>query len=190
MQVVDYDYIDVRIDGGGVDAVSEAVRVKNNILRTLTKEVMLTQTKQELTSANADKVVGIFSAINSYCYLALLVGIIGIVNNLIASFIERKRSFAMLRCVGMSKKGLNRMLVTEAVGMGVFGVAFGIACALIMSAAIPAAVSIFWGRVVTQLAVREMVIIGTVGILAMLAISIVPVVRSEKMSLIETIKYE
>ena len=67
-----------------------------------------------------------FNAINSYCYLALLVGIIGIVNNLVASFIERKRSFAMYRCVGMSKKSLNRMLITEAVGMGVFGVAFGI----------------------------------------------------------------
>ncbi len=117
-------------------------------------------------------------------------GIIGIVNNLIASFIERKRGFAMLRCVGMSKKGLNRMLVTEAVGMGVFGVAFGIACAVIMSSTIPAAVSILWGKVVTQLAVKEMVIIGAVGILAMLAISVVPVVRSEKMSLIETIKYE
>jgi putative ABC transport system permease protein len=183
MSVSDYDYIDIQATG-------DPELVKNNILRALTKEVMSIQTKQDLTSANADKVIGIFGAINSYCYLALLVGIIGIVNNLIASFIERKRSFALLRCVGMSKKGLNRMLVTEAVGMGVFGVTFGIACAVIMSATIPAAVIILWGKVVTQLAVKEMVIIGAVGILAMFAISIVPVVRSEKMSLIETIKYE
>ncbi len=132
----------------------------------------------------------VFNAINSYCYLALLVGIIGIVNNLVASFIERKRSFAMYRCVGMSKKSLNRMLVTEAVAMGVFGVGFGILCALIMSSAIPVAVSVFWGKVVVQLAVKEMVIIASVGILAMLAISVVPVLSSEKMSLIETIKYE
>jgi putative ABC transport system permease protein len=183
MGVSDYDHIYIQSKGS-------PEQVKNNILRAMTKDVMSIQTKQELTSANADKVVGIFSAINSYCYLALLVGIIGIVNNLIASFIERKLSFALLRCVGMSKKSLNRMLVAEAVGMGLLGVAFGVACAVIMSSTIPAAVSVFWGKVTTQLAVKEMVIIGSVGILAMLAISIVPVMRSKKMSLIETIKYE
>jgi putative ABC transport system permease protein len=76
----------------------------------------------------------------------LLVGIIGILNNLVASFIERKRSFALYRCVGMSKKSLNRMLVTEAVAMGAFGVAFGLGCALIMSTAIPVSVSVLWGK--------------------------------------------
>ena len=62
----------------------------------------------------------------------------------------------MFRCVGMSKKSLNRMLVTEAVAMGIFGVTFGLACALIMSAAIPAVVSVMWGKVTVQLAVQEM----------------------------------
>jgi hypothetical protein len=47
-----------------------------------------------------------------------------------------------------------------------------------------------WGNVAVQLAVKEMVIIAIVGIAAMLAISMVPVMRSEKLSLIETIKYE
>lgn len=183
MGVSDYDYIYIQASG-------DPNQLKNNILRALGKEVMSLQTHAELTAANADKVVAMFNAINSYCYVALLVGVIGIVNNLVASFLERKRSFAMFRCVGMSKKSLNRMLVTEAVVMGLFGVGFGIGCSLIMSAVIPAAVSALWGRVTLQLAVREMVVIGTVGILAMLAISAAPVLRSEKMSLIETIKYE
>jgi putative ABC transport system permease protein len=183
MGVSDYDFIYVK-------AKDNVLQVKNNILRALGKEVMSIQTKGEITAANADKVISMFNAINSYCYLALLIGIIGIVNNLVASFIERKRSFAMYRCIGMSKKGLNRMLITEAAGMGLLGVSFGIGCALIMSSVIPVAVSVFWGRVEVQLAVKEMVIIGSAGILAMLAISIVPVLRSDKMSLIETIKYE
>ena len=120
----------------------------------------------------------------------MLVGIIGILNNLVASFIERRRSFAMYRCVGMSKKSLNRMLVTEAATMGVFGIIFGLGCALIMSSAIPAAVSVMWGTVTVQLAVREMVTMSVVGIVAMLLISIVPVMSNDKLSLIETIKYE
>jgi putative ABC transport system permease protein len=183
MGVVDYDTIYITTDGS-------AQTLKNNILRELNKEVMSIQTKADFTASIADKVVSLFAAINSYCYLALLVGIIGIVNNLVASFIERKRSFAMYRCVGMSKKSLNRMLITEAVGMGVFGVTFGLLCTLIMSSAIPAAVSVLWGKVTVQLAVDTMAVMAGVGILAMLAISVVPVLRHEKLDLIETIKYE
>jgi putative ABC transport system permease protein len=183
MGVVDYDTIYIRAAGS-----HEAL--KNNILRDLNREVMSIQTKEDFTTSVADKVIALFNAIDSYCYLALMVGIIGIVNNLVASFIERKRSFAMYRCVGMSKKSLNRMLVTEAAGMGVFGVGFGLLCALIMSAAIPAAVSVLWGKVTVQLAVQQMAIMALIGILAMLAISIVPVLRNDKLNLIETIKYE
>jgi putative ABC transport system permease protein len=183
MGVSDYDNIYVK-------GTQDANQIKNNILRALNKDVMQIITKDEITAANADKVLAMFNAISSYCYLALLVGIIGIVNNLVASFLERKRNFAMYRCVGMSKKSLNRMLITEAVAMGLFGVGFGIACALIMSTVIPVSVSVMWGNVAVQLAVKEMVIIAIVGIAAMLAISMVPVMRSEKLSLIETIKYE
>jgi putative ABC transport system permease protein len=182
MGVTDHDYIYVK--------AADADAVKSNIVRSMGKEVMRIQTRAELQAANADKVVGIFTAINTYAQLALLVGIIGILNNLVASFIERRRSFAMYRCVGMSKRGLNRMLVTEAVTMGVFGVAFGIICALIMSSAIPAMVSTMWGKVTVHLATREMVTMCVVGIVAMLLISIVPVMSNKKMSLIETIKYE
>jgi ABC-type antimicrobial peptide transport system permease subunit len=81
-------------------------------------------------------------------------------------------------------------LISEAVAMGVFGVTFGLLCALIMSSAIPAAVSVLWGKVTVQLAVVEMVVMAAVGIVAMLIISAVPVLRNEKLSLIETIKYE
>jgi len=181
--VSDYDYIYLKTSGS-------AEAVKNNIIRKLGKEVMRIDTKAELMQANADKVVGIFTAINTYAQLALLTGILGIVNNLAASFLERKRGFAMLRCVGMSKRNLNRMLVAEAAAMGVLGTAFGLACALIMSAGIPAVVSVMWGKVEVMLAAKEMAAMGAAGILAMLAISAVPVLSHDRLSLIQTIKYE
>ncbi|RPI34602.1 MAG: ABC transporter permease [Chloroflexota bacterium] len=183
MGVSDYDFIFVKAQDGAENA-------KNNILRALNKEVMEIYTKEELTRANADKVVAIFNAISSYGYFALLVGVIGIINNLAVSFIERQRNFAMIRCIGMSKKSLNRMLITESIVMGVLGVGFGTLCALVMSTVIPVTVSLLWGRVTVQLAFREMVVMGAIGILAMLAISFVPILRSDKLSLIETIKYE
>ena len=107
--------------------------------------------------------VGIFKAINTYAQLALLVGLIGIINNLAASFLERKRSFALLRCVGMSRKGLNRMLLTEAAVMGLSGVVFGILTAVVMSRTIPSIVLPMWGKVSVHLAVNEIVVLGIGG---------------------------
>lgn len=182
MGVSDYDQILIK--------AQDVEKTKNNIKRALTKDVMSIKTKEEMTRANADKVMSMFKAISSYSYLALFIGIIGILNNLAASFIERKRNFAMYRCVGMSKKGLNKMLITEATAMGICGGCYGLLCALIMSSAIPAAVSVLWGKVTVQLAVKEMVVMGAAGILAMLALSAVPVMKSKKLSIIESIKYE
>ncbi|HEU0295304.1 MAG TPA: FtsX-like permease family protein [Anaerolineales bacterium] len=183
MGVSDYSFVYIK-------AQKDADELRNNILRVMNKDVMEIFTHEEWTSANADKVFAIFNAISSYGYFALLVGIIGIVNNLAVSFIERQRNFAMVRCIGMSKKGLNRMLITESIAMGILGVGFGVLCTLVMSSTIPVTVSLMWGKVIPQLAVKEMAIMGVVGILAMLAIAFVPILRSEKLSLIETIKYE
>jgi putative ABC transport system permease protein len=168
----------------------EAQAVKNNLKRALTKEVMEIHTRQELAANNVDKVNGIFNSISSYTYIAMLVGILGIINNIVAGFIERKRSFALYRCVGMSKKGIKQMLVTETVLIGVLGVAFGVLAGLVMMSAIPVSVSVFWGVVKIVPAGKEMAILAVVSILTMLAVSSVPTLESSKLSILETIKYE
>ncbi|HEX2945922.1 MAG TPA: FtsX-like permease family protein [Clostridia bacterium] len=164
--------------------------VKINILRALNRDVMSINTKEELKIANSDKVDPIFNAIRVYSYIALLVGLIGIVNNLIAGFLQRKRSLAMLRSIGMSRRSMNRMLITEAAGMGLSGILFGLATAVVMSSTIPSIVSIFWGKVTVVLPMLQMEVMGAAGVLAMLAIAAVPVVKGNRLSIIESIKYE
>ncbi|MDP4092196.1 MAG: FtsX-like permease family protein [Bacillota bacterium] len=183
MGVSDYSEIYIKTNGNPDS-------VKNNILRALSKDVMSINTKEELKIANSDKVVPMFNAISVYSYIALLVGLIGIINNLVASFLQRKRSFALLLSVGMSLKGLNRMLITEVVGMGGLGILFGLASAIVMSSAIPSIVCIFWGKVSVALPLSQMAIMGAAGILVMLLIAAVPVMKSNKLSIIESIKYE
>lgn len=183
LEISDYSEILVKAKG-------DPDTVKSNIKRALNKDVIRIETKEEMAEANSDKVMGVFNAISCYSYIALIIGIIGIVNNLIVSLIQRKRSFAMYRCIGMSKKSLNKMLITEAVVVGVYGICFGLTCAIILSTVIPLIVSIFWGAVTTQLAIKEMAIMGLAGITAMFAIALVPVIKSNKFSILESIKYE
>ena len=178
-------YTEIYIRTGG-----DPNKVKINILRSLTSNVAGVETKEEMRIANSDKVDPMFNAIRVYSYIALLVGLIGIINNLAASFLQRKRSLAMLRSMGMSRRSMSRMLMSEAAGMGLLGILFGLAAAIVMSSAIPPIVSIFWGKVAVALPVGQMAIMGAAGILSMLVIAAIPAVKGNRLSIVESIKYE
>jgi putative ABC transport system permease protein len=52
---------------------------------------------------------------------ALLVGLLGLLNTLLISVLERTREIGMLRAVGMTQKQLSRMILLEALLQGFFG---------------------------------------------------------------------
>lgn len=164
--------------------------LKLNLKREFTKDILTINTKEELKNANADKVESIFNAINIYTYLAVAVGMLGIMNNIVAGFIEHKQSLALYRCIGMSRKGISRMLLTEAVTLGVIGSAMGLATALVMMKTIPQVVGLMWGKVATRTATVEIVILCLAGLLTMLAVSIIPLRWGKKISIMECMKYE
>ncbi|MGA6161796.1 ABC transporter permease [Amycolatopsis magusensis] len=73
--------------------------------------------------------------------LALLISLVGIANTMTLSVLERSRESAMLRALGLGKRGLRRMLATEALIFGliggvigaVLGTAFGLAAARVIN---------------------------------------------------------
>jgi putative ABC transport system permease protein len=164
--------------------------VKNNILRAYAKDVLMINTKQEMEDANADKVMGIFNAINTYAYFAMLIGLLGIVNNMIACFLSRQRHLAMYRSIGMSKKSAGRMLMTEAMTIGIVGLLTGLFTGIIVMGAIPFLVGVLWGNVAVVVPIMKIVAICIAGMAAMLACSLVPFVKSRNISIMDNIRYE
>jgi putative ABC transport system permease protein len=164
--------------------------VKNNIKREMIRKMVSIETKDELRKANSDKVDGIFDSINTYAYIAMVVGIIGIINNIITSYLIRKRSLAMYRCVGMSKKQLKDMLMSEAIFIGALGILLGIITVSLMAPTIPIIVSVFWGNVEIAHATEKYLMLSAIGIISMIAVSYIPAIKSKKLSIIESIKHE
>ncbi len=164
--------------------------VKSNILRTYAKDVLAINTKQELENANADKVEGVFNAINTYGYFAMLIGFLGIVNNMVACFMGRQRNLAMYRCIGMSRKVVGRMLITEAVTIGIIGVLTGLAAGILVMPVIPFLVGMFWGNVVVSVPVMKIAGVCIAGIAAMLICSLIPSVKGKNISIMDNIRYE
>lgn len=178
-----YDYFVVK---GNVDPDM----IKMNLKREFTKDILSIDTKDEMEQANADKVDSIFKAINVYTYFAVVIGLLGMINNILAGFIERKRSLALYRCIGMSKKGTSKMMLTEAITVGIVGSLSGLISAVIMMKTIPLLVGMMWGDVAVKPAIAEIAVLCIGGLFAMILVSAIPLRNSGKISIIKSLRYE
>jgi putative ABC transport system permease protein len=173
-----------------VKTSGDPVTVKNDILRAFSKNVLAIHTKREIEAANADKVEGVFDSLNAYMYFAMFIGLLGIVNNMTACFMSRRRNLAIYRCIGMSKKSAGRMLMTEAAAIGTVGALTGLAAGILSTGAIPFLVGVFWGNVTVTVPAANIAVMCGAGVAAMLICSLIPLVKGRNISIIDNIRYE
>jgi len=132
----------------------------------------------------------IFMLLKGFSFVAMVIGIFGILNNFIVSMLSRKRNFAMMRSVGMSKSQTVKILSVEAIcsGLvgGIAGVISGIAF-LIITGFILKAMDLPVGIHYSI----DMMIIGIIsGSIISLLSNLIPSIKTSKMNIIEAIKYE
>ncbi len=103
--------------------------------------------------------------------LAVVIAVLGIVNTLALSVVERVREIGLLRAVGLSRRQLRTMLRLEAVAIAVLGAVLGIVLGLAFAVALQRSLadegidvlSVPWGQLVAFVAVA-----AVVGVLAAL----------------------
>ncbi len=81
-----------------------------------------TQFKDEIRS-QVNQLLGFLFALLA---LAVIIAVLGIVNTLLLSVVERTREIGLLRAVGATRPQVRRMITLEAVLMGVFGALLGV----------------------------------------------------------------
>jgi putative ABC transport system permease protein len=173
-----------------VKAGGDPYAVKVNIQRALTRDVPAIYSKDEMSTANSDKVFGIFNTINTYAYFAMLIGVLGIINNMVACFMSRRRNLALYRCVGMSLKGSGRMLTAEAITIGIIGVLAGLGAGVLMAQLVSPAVGMMWGNVAVHIPYAKIAVMCAASAFAMLLCSLIPLAMGRKISIMDNIRYE
>ena len=88
--------------------------------------------------APVDQLLGIIYALLG---LAVIIAVLGIVNTLALSVIERTREVGLLRAVGMSRRQLRTMIRLESVAISVLGAVLGIGLGLIFGISLQRAIS-------------------------------------------------
>lgn len=149
-----------------------------------------TMTLDQMESRELESNRQLFSVLRGFSYMATIIGIIGIINNFIIGFIERKRSLALFRSTGMSRGQTVSMVFIEALSGGIIGAISGLITGLLMLAIIP--------RLLTDMALPVVVVVSKItfvqflagGIIVTLFASVSPALKSSKLNIIEAIKYE
>ncbi|KAA0942384.1 ABC transporter permease [Streptomyces apricus] len=121
--------------------------------------------------------------------LAIVIAVLGVVNTLALSVVERTREIGLLRAIGLARRQLRRMIRLESVVIAVFGAVLGLVLGLV------------WGVCVQQvLALQGMkafavpwttlvaVVVGSavVGIVA----ALLPALRASRMNVLAAIAHE
>jgi putative ABC transport system permease protein len=121
--------------------------------------------------------------------LAILIAVLGVVNTLALSVLERTRELGLLRAVGLGRAQTMRMVTVEAVVISVFGALLGVAVGAGMGTAV---VHALHGEGVTDLVLpwtrmgTYVLLAGLVGVIA----AVVPAIRAARLNVLGAIAHE
>ena len=153
------------------------------------KDIYLT-TREEVSKELHDSMAEMTSLVSGFAMIAIAVGCVGILNNFVISFIERKRSLAVLRSIGMNKKQIKKMLLIEGAIVGIVGATVGILGGTLSFNIGPLFMTL--GNVDMHMKhypnLFILYIIG--GFIVSVVASISPAKGSSKLNIIEEIKFE
>ncbi|MEV6597511.1 ABC transporter permease [Actinoplanes sp. NPDC051346] len=121
--------------------------------------------------------------------LAILIAVLGVVNTLALSVLERTRELGLLRAVGLGRAQTMRMVTVEAVVISVFGALLGVTVGAGLGTAVTRALKsdgitelvLPWGRMGTYL-----VLAALVGVIA----AVLPAIRAARLNVLGAIAHD
>ncbi|SER99950.1 putative ABC transport system permease protein [Propionibacterium cyclohexanicum] len=156
---------------------------------TASNPLTVVQSQNDYAQQQGAQIDRLVTMIYALLGLAVVIAVLGIVNTLALSVIERTREIGLLRAVGMKRSQLRRMITLESVIIALLGAVLGMALGLVFGLALQRVLvdeglswlAIPWG----QLGVFLLLSIA-VGILA----AIVPAQRAAKQNMLTAIAAE
>jgi putative ABC transport system permease protein len=97
------------------------------------------QTRSQFQQSQVSSVNQLLGLVYALLALAVIIALIGIVNTLMLSVIERTREIGLLRAVGMRRPQVRSMIRSEAVILAIFGAIIGIIIGTLMGLALVSA---------------------------------------------------
>jgi ABC-type antimicrobial peptide transport system permease subunit len=127
--------------------------------------------------------------LGSISFLAILVGGVGVLNTMLMAVLERTREIGVLRALGWRRKRILRLILTEALILGLFGGVIGIGIAILLVQVlnlVPVYSGILQARWDYSIFIRAISVALLLGLLG----GIYPAFRATKLQPVEALRYE
>ena len=110
-----------------LDPLADRATVQDNIDRLYGERRHLTvQSNEVLKESIGRSNRQVFAMFDVLSMIGIIVAALGVLNTLMINVLERKQELGTLRCVGMTKRQISKMIVSEAAMLGAIGGAFGL----------------------------------------------------------------
>jgi putative ABC transport system permease protein len=121
--------------------------------------------------------------------LAIIIAVLGVVNTLALSVVERTREIGLLRAIGLARRQLRRMIRLESVVIAVFGAVLGLALGLVWGVCTHEVLAL---QGMTALAIPWLTIVAVVVGSAVVGVvaALLPALRASRMNVLAAIAHE
>lgn len=147
------------------------------------------RTVEEFNEDALSTVSAFLQPMHSLTYFILLMAAVGVINNLLINYMQKRRSTAMYKSVGLSNRQNVKMTLIEGFVSGLIGavIAIFVSYMEIKTIFLVAGPKI---AMAPKLDAVTFLTAGAMGVLVTLIGSVVPIIKSRRMKLVEEIKFE
>ena len=141
------------------------------------------RTVEEFNKDAMSLVSAFLSPMHKLTYFILFLAVVGVINNLLINYLQKRRAIAMYKSVGMSNGQNIKMTLLEGFSSGIIGAFIGVLVSWLLIQTIFLVAG-------PQIAMTPTLATGLAGVLINLAGAVVPVIKGSKIELVEEIKCE
>ncbi|MBS2940301.1 ABC transporter permease [Nocardioides sp. J2M5] len=170
-------------DGADVGAVKQDLE---DVVKDL--PILSVQDKQEFKELISGQVNQLLYVIYGLLALAVVIAVIGIVNTLGLSVLERTREIGLLRAVGLSRRRLRRMITLESVSIALLGAVLGMVLGLVIGVVLRE--SLKDDLTELSLPITSLLVFLVVAVIFGVLAAVVPAIRASRMKVLDAIASE
>lgn len=147
------------------------------------------RTVEEFNNDTISTVGAFLEPMRSMTYFILLLATVGVINNLLINYMQKRRTIAMYKSVGLSNSQNVKITLIEGFSSGLIGavIAIFISYIEIQTVFLVAGPKI---SIVPELDAGTFLVAGVLGIAVTLLGSVVPIIKNRRIKLVEEIKFE
>ena len=173
-----------------LDKDASATTVRRELDRATADQATITvQDRSDFAQQVSGQVNQLIAIVYVLLALSVLIAVLGIVNTLALSVLERTRELGLLRAVGMGRRQVRRMVRVESVLIAVFGAALGIVVGVALGIALTSALK---DQGVTEIAIPwlQLIVFLVLAALAGVLAAVLPGRRAAHLNVLAAIAAE